>query len=264
MEIKTCGFLICFRGRPPRFGTGGGGCIGAPGERTKQDRGAWPCDRARRFYPHHKRRHTRPEAMVQYVNPGGWSLAWVAAKIASDGTISVDYKVTDPNGLALDTARDSDPRHHLTQLAGAYIPKGQASTCPIFHVALGTAVTGRRHRHPGPRRTRAEHPRPSRSANTSIPFNTSRRPYFDPTATHRIGIYGSRNLGMDLGTNDASTTFDFVPAGASRRRATPFPRRTATRATTNWHSTCGSRAGLWISASCAIRTDQRSQHGQLP
>ena len=37
---------------------------------------------------------------------------------------------------------------------------------------------------------------------------------FDPTATHRIGIYGSRNLTVwDMGTNYASTTFDFVPAG---------------------------------------------------
>ena len=36
-----------------------------------------------------------------------------------------------------------------------------------------------------------------------------------PTTTHTIGIYGSRNLTeFDLGTNYASTTFNFVPNGS--------------------------------------------------
>jgi len=38
---------------------------------------------------------------------------------------------------------------------------------------------------------------------------------FDPTATHRIGLYGSRNLTeFDLGTNYDSETLDFVPNGS--------------------------------------------------
>ena len=42
-----------------------------------------------------------------------------------------------------------------------------------------------------------------------------------PMRTHRIGIYGSRNLTQwDLGTNYADTTFDFVPSG----NGTPQPR----------------------------------------
>src|SRR5262249_954429 len=45
-------------------------------------------------------------------------------------------------------------------------------------------------------------------------FRTKAPAAFDRTATHTIGIYGSRNLTIfDLGTNYASSTFDFVPNG---------------------------------------------------
>jgi OmcA/MtrC family decaheme c-type cytochrome len=43
---------------------------------------------------------------------------------------------------------------------------------------------------------------------------------WDPTATHRVGVYGSRNLTeFDMGTFYDDATFDFVPAGGK-----PFPR----------------------------------------
>src|SRR5215470_9930141 len=41
------------------------------------------------------------EATVNFVRPG-LNFTIVSAKIAQDGTISVDYKVTDPKGLPLD------------------------------------------------------------------------------------------------------------------------------------------------------------------
>jgi len=43
---------------------------------------------------------------------------------------------------------------------------------------------------------------------------------YDPALTHRIGIYGSRNLSeFDMGTNYDDDVFDFVPAGGK-----PSPR----------------------------------------
>jgi len=46
-------------------------------------------------------------------------------------------------------------------------------------------------------------------------FHTKAPAGFDATATHTIGIYGSRNLTVfNLGTNYASATFNFVPNGA--------------------------------------------------
>jgi OmcA/MtrC family decaheme c-type cytochrome len=45
-------------------------------------------------------------------------------------------------------------------------------------------------------------------------FNTAAPTGYDVTATHTIGIYGSRNLtAYSLGTNYASTTYSFVPNG---------------------------------------------------
>src|SRR5207244_10224042 len=46
-------------------------------------------------------------------------------------------------------------------------------------------------------------------------FKTKAPIGFDASATHTIGIYGSRNLSdFSLPTNYASTTFNFVPNGA--------------------------------------------------
>jgi OmcA/MtrC family decaheme c-type cytochrome len=46
-------------------------------------------------------------------------------------------------------------------------------------------------------------------------FHTTAPAGFDATATHTIGIYGSRTLtAYNLGTNYASATFNFVPNGA--------------------------------------------------
>ena len=46
-------------------------------------------------------------------------------------------------------------------------------------------------------------------------FATKAPSGFPATVTHTIGIYGNRNLSeFDLGTNYASTTFNFVPNGS--------------------------------------------------
>ena len=47
-------------------------------------------------------------------------------------------------------------------------------------------------------------------------FSTHAPSGFDQTATHTIGIYASRDFTeFDLGTNYASTTFNFVPDGSA-------------------------------------------------
>jgi len=80
------------------------------------------------------------QAMIQYVNPG-LVFSVVSAKIASDGTISVDYKVTDPKGLALDTAGIQTPGNITNSLLAAYIPKGQAQYVS-YTSRVVTAITG--------------------------------------------------------------------------------------------------------------------------
>ena len=169
-----------------------------------------------RFDAHDKAAYA-PEAMIQYVNPG-LVFKVVSAKIAADGTISVDYTVADPNGIALDKAGIQTPGTISNSFLAAYIPKGQAQYVS-YTSRVSTAVTG------GATATQASADSGGTTQTVAVgeyiyTFKTKAPAGFDPTATHRIGIYGSRNLTeWDMGTNYASTTFDFVPAGG-----TPAPR----------------------------------------
>src|ERR1017187_3988397 len=157
------------------------------------------------------------QAMIQYVNPG-LVFSVVSAKIATDGTITVDYKVTDPKGLALDTAGIQTPGTISNSFLAAYIPKGQAQYVS-YTTRIATAAVG------GATATQAGADSGGTTQTVAVgeyiyTFKTKASTGFDATATHRVGIYGSRNLTVwDLGTNYASTTFDFVPAGG-----TPAPR----------------------------------------
>src|SRR5262245_46686894 len=57
---------------------------------------------------------------VNFVRPG-LVITITSAKIASDGTISVNYKVTDPKGLALDPTGVSTPGAVSLSFVAAYI-----------------------------------------------------------------------------------------------------------------------------------------------
>ena len=59
------------------------------------------------FNVHDKAYYASP-ATVNFVRPG-LTIKIVSAGIAQDGTISVDYKLTDPKGLPLDSAGVTTP-----------------------------------------------------------------------------------------------------------------------------------------------------------
>jgi OmcA/MtrC family decaheme c-type cytochrome len=157
------------------------------------------------------------EATVNFVRPG-LTLTIVSANIAQDGTISVDYKIADPKGLPLDSAGITTPGAVAVSFVGAFIPKGQtqffsyatrAQTSPITKVtaiqagadAGGTTKQVADGEYLYTFKTKAA------GANNAA---------WDPTATHRVGIYGSRNLTeFDLGTNYDSNTFTWIPAGGA-------------------------------------------------
>jgi OmcA/MtrC family decaheme c-type cytochrome len=203
------------------------------------------------FTKHDKAYYADP-AVVQYVLPG-FNISIVSGKIASDGTISVDYKISDPNGAPLDLTGVSTPGTISVSFLCSYIPAGQSQyvayttriqTSPITKVSAVQASTD--------------------SGGTSQTVNlgeyiytfkqkavTSTGSAFDPSATHRIGVYGSRNLTeFDLGTNYGSATYDFVPAGGK-----PAPRDVVRTASCNkchdqlaFHG--GSRQGLDLCVMC--------------
>src|SRR5450759_5606315 len=61
---------------------------------------------------------------INFVRPG-LKITIVSAKVATDGTLSVDYKLTDQDGLGLDRLGVSTPGAISPSFLVAYIPKGQ-------------------------------------------------------------------------------------------------------------------------------------------
>jgi OmcA/MtrC family decaheme c-type cytochrome len=165
----------------------------------------------------HDRAYYAAQATVNFVRPG-LTMKIVSANIAQDGTISVDYKITDPKGLPLDAAGITTPGAVSVSFIGAYIPKGQTQfvayttrtqTSPIAKVTAiqAGADSG------GTTKQVADGEYVYTFKTKAAGVGTAA---WDPTATHRIGIYGSRNLTeFDLGTNYDDDVLTWIPAGGT-------------------------------------------------
>jgi OmcA/MtrC family decaheme c-type cytochrome len=181
------------------------------------------------FTPHDKAYYAS-EATVNFVRPG-LTFKIVSANIAADGTISVDFKMTDPKGLGLDRDGITTPGAVSTSFIAAYIPKGQTQfyayttrvqTSPITKVSATQAGsdTGGTYKVVG-------------DGEYIYTFGTKAKSQtggaWDNTLTHRIGVYGSRNLTeFDLGTDRDDDTMTWIPAGG----ATPTNTRDVIRTPT--------------------------------
>ena len=131
------------------------------------------------------------EATLNFVRPG-LVFKIISANIATDGTISVDFKMTDPKGLGLDRDGITTPGAVSTSFILAYIPKGQtqfyayttrSQTSPITKVTAiqAGADSGGTYKVVG-------------DGEYVYTFGTKAKNQtggaWDPTLTHRIGIYG--------------------------------------------------------------------------
>ncbi len=165
----------------------------------------------RRPYGPHEKAYYADEATVQFVRPG-LTITINSAAIASDGTITTTYTLSDPNGLPLDSGGVNTPGTIALSFVAAVIPSNSEDyTAYTTRTATGTVIASIQQ--PG-----------ADSGGTSATvapgqytytFHTKAPSGYDATATHTIGIYGSRNLtAYSLPTNYASATFNFVPNGA--------------------------------------------------
>ena len=147
---------------------------------------------------------------VQFVRPG-LTIKVQSAAIAGDGTITATYTLSDPSGLPLDAAGVTTPGTISLSFLAADIPQGQEQYVSyITRAATGPVI-------PTTNQPAAD------SGGTTTQVAPGEYTYtfktkasgFDATVTNTIGIYGSRNLSTyNLGTNYASTTFNFVPNGS--------------------------------------------------
>ena len=150
--------------------------------------------------------------LVAFVRPG-LKITINSAEIATDGTISTMFTITDPMGAPLDRTGVASPGAVSLSFVAANIPRGQdqyvaytvrqASGAAIASTTQASSDSG------GTYTTVAD-------GRYRYVFGTKAPSGHDRSATHTIGIYGSRNLEeFELGTNYASTTFNFVPAGGT-------------------------------------------------
>ena len=148
---------------------------------------------------------------IQFVRPG-LSITINSAKIAADGTITAVYTIADPSGLPLDSTGVTTPGTVAISLVAAVLPNNQTEyTSYTTRVSAGTLL-------PAAIQAAAD----SGGVSTQVApgqyqyvFKTKAPAGFDQTATHTIGIYGSRNLTLySLVNNYASATFNFVPNGS--------------------------------------------------
>jgi OmcA/MtrC family decaheme c-type cytochrome len=161
--------------------------------------------------PHDKAYYADP-ALVEYVQPG-FTISVVSAKIATDGTVSVDFKLADPTGQPLDRLGVATPGPVSVSFLIDYIAKGQTQFSSYITrtvaAATGSATATQATGDSGGTYTTVATGEYIYTYATKLPTN------FDQTATHRVGIYGSRNLTVwDLGTNYADAWFDWVPNGS--------------------------------------------------
>ena len=165
----------------------------------------------REFYDSHHRAFYLDKASVEFVRPG-LTITVKSAAIANDGTITTTFSVTDPGGLPLDIAGVTTPGPISLSFLAAAIPNGQEQYVNyITRVATGAVVA-------------STNQPAADSGGTTTQLGPGQYTYtfknkatgFDPTATQTIGVYGSRNLTtyFNLGTEYASTTFNFVPNGS--------------------------------------------------
>ncbi len=167
-------------------------------------------DRKPSYSPHEKAYYASPN-LVAYVQPG-LMFTIVSATVAADGTIAVDYKVTDPNGAPLDITGVVTPGTVSVSYLADYIGAGQSQFTSYFTRTV-TAATG------GATATQATGDSGGTLKTVAlgeyIYTYKGKASTANAALTHRVGIYGSRNLTTwGLGTNYADATFDFVPNGA--------------------------------------------------
>jgi OmcA/MtrC family decaheme c-type cytochrome len=165
----------------------------------------------RRPYSPQEKAFYADDQTVEFVAPG-LTIAINSAAIAANGTITVTYTLTDPNGLPLDSAGITTPGTISLSYVAAVLPAGQEdymtyTTRSATGTVLGTiqqpgADTGGVATAVGP-------------GQYTYTFATVAPAGFNGAATHTIGVYGSRNLTeYNLGTEYASATYNFVPNGS--------------------------------------------------
>jgi OmcA/MtrC family decaheme c-type cytochrome len=160
----------------------------------------------------HQKAYYADKALVAFVRPG-LVVTIETVKIGPDGTISAQFKLTDPQGLPLDRLGVYTPGTVSTSFIAATIHKNDEQY---------TAYTTRVQNSPITNTSAIQAGTDSGGTYTQISqgeyvytFHTKAPAGFDTGATHSIGVYSSRDLSQfGLGTSYADNVYTFVPNGS--------------------------------------------------
>ena len=153
------------------------------------------------------------EAQVNFVRPG-LVFTITGVTVASDGTVTARVKMADPKGLPLDRLGIVTPGTISASMILARIPAGatqyvsyttRTQTSPITAQSAVQASADS-----GGTWTQVAEGEYNYKFNRKLPAG------YDMTATHTVGVYGSRNLTeFDFPTSYDDATYDWVPSGAA-------------------------------------------------
>jgi OmcA/MtrC family decaheme c-type cytochrome len=166
----------------------------------------------RSHFTKHDKAYYASNQILDFVRPG-LNLTITGASINSGGTITANFTVADPAGLPLDLAGVTTPGAIRVSFIAAAIPKGQEEYTAYTTRVSADAATGAS-------ATQAAADQGGTITQTgngqyTYTFHTLAPSGFDPTVTHTIGAYASRDLTQfNLGTSYASATYNFVPNGS--------------------------------------------------
>ncbi len=151
-------------------------------------------------------------SLVDFVRPG------LVVKITStgiqDSRITVRFKITDPKGLPLDRDGVSTPGAVSTRFVAAYIPQGEKQY-RAYTTTLQVSPTTKQSAEQAAADSGGIYAKVADGEYTYT-FRTTVPATFDPTLTHSIGVYASRNLTeFELGTQFDNDVFTFVPDGSA-------------------------------------------------
>lgn len=156
---------------------------------------------------------TVDERTVNFVRPG-LKITVTRAEIATDGTLRVLFKLSDPNNVPLDREGITTPGVVGLSFVAAHIPSNATQYTAYTTRTQTSPITGRS-------ATQASSDTGGRyeriaEGEYAYVFGTKLPATMDRNATHSILIYGSRNLTeFDFGISRADTVYTWVPAGGT-------------------------------------------------
>ena len=161
-------------------------------------------------FTRHDKAYYAEESLVNFVRPG-LVVKITQGSVAQDGTMQLQFTVTDPQGLPLDVLGVTTPGTIATSFVAGYIPGGQIEYISLI-ARPATGATGTANQ---PAADRGGTLTNTAAGQYTYTYGTKAPTAFDRRQTVSFGVYASRDLSeFDLGTNVSNNVFTFVPNGS--------------------------------------------------